>query len=66
MGACGLNRIFSCKVGDSVRVRYEWNPMAPVRKVINVDESTGEVELDCTWYNDVRITEKNAHIWQLI
>lgn len=59
-------QVFECKVGDLVRVRHGWNPMGPARLVTRIDPTTGEIELDCTERNGVRITLKNKHIWELV
>jgi len=61
-----MTPIFDCKPGDKVRIQHGWNPMAPTRVVLRMDELTGEVILDCTYYNGVRITAQNAHIWELV
>lgn len=55
-----------CKLGDRVRVRRGWNPMAPVRTVTDIDIITGNVTLDCTCDNGVFINEMNAGIWEKV
>jgi hypothetical protein len=61
-----MTPVFDCGPGDKVRVRRGWNPFADTRTVLRVDESTGEVHLDCTADNGVRITAANAHMWEKI
>jgi hypothetical protein len=54
------------KVGDKVRVKHGWNPMAPARTVTSVDAATREAALDCTPENGVRVTADNEHIWEKV
>jgi hypothetical protein len=52
------------KVGDHVRVKREWNPMAPTRLVTHIDEVTGEIDLDCTPVNGVRVRPADYELWE--
>lgn len=58
--------MLDCKVGDKVRVKHGWNPMASTRTVTAVDAVTGEAELDCTQHNGIKITNENADIWEVV